>query len=133
MHKLKKPLYHGTSRASAILIIGGHGFNAPVHLTENKQAAVHYAKAAAAYLEHSAQRDSKELIASGWVVFEFRSIPNEKYLRPDDYNPSAEPNQWKYTKRIRGSQHYTTQSGDLDVTEEERLRLQCFAIGMWRD
>ena len=131
MYKLEKPLYHGTSKASAMYIYS-YGFKAPVYLTEDKQAAFHYAKAATAYLEHEAKENGHKLIADGWAVFTFRSVPNKINLVLDNYNSQAEPGQWKYERPIRGLAHFTAQYGELEVTDEERLYLQCFAIGMWR-
>lgn len=132
MYKLGKPLYHGTTNAASIMIVGGYGFNTPIHLTEDEQAAFHYANAATAYLEHLAKEEGWKLIADGWAVFTFHSLPNKNFLIPDDYNPQAEPNQWIYTKSIKGLSHFTVRRGKLEVTEEEHLYLQCFAIGMWR-
>lgn len=131
MDKLEKPLYHGTTNAASIMIIG-NGFNAPIHLTESEQSAFHYAKAATAYLEHLAKEEGLQPIADGWAVFTFLSLPNKNLLIPDDYNPPLEPNQWVYGKPIKGLQHFTVRRGKLEVTQEEHLRLQCFAIGMWR-
>ncbi len=52
MVKLSKPLYHGTSAHSAIMIYAsGTGLKAPVYLTESKKDAEHYAKAAPAMYE----------------------------------------------------------------------------------
>jgi len=130
-HKLEKPLYHGTSKASAIFIIGGFGFNAPVYLTENKEEAIHYAKAATAYLERLARDEGSKPIAEGYALFTFQSVPDKSSLTPDDYSPD-EPNQWKYLKPIRGLQHFVVEYYPFIVSEEEHLRLQCFAIGMWR-
>lgn len=132
MYKLDRPLYHGTSAAAAIFILC-YGFKAPVHLTEDEQSAIHYAKAATAYVEHEAKEDNHKLIRDGWAVFTFYSVPNKMHLVPDDYNPQAEPGQWRYENPIRGLKHFTIQYGELNVTEEENLYLRCFAIGMWRD
>ncbi|GAI77498.1 unnamed protein product, partial [marine sediment metagenome] len=63
--KLDKPLYHGTSKASAIYIVGGYGFNPPIHLIENRDKAIHYARAATAYLEGFVKDEGKKLIADG--------------------------------------------------------------------
>jgi len=54
--KLDKPLYHGTSNAASIFIVGGYGLKAPVYLTSDKDRAIHYAKAATAYLERMLKR-----------------------------------------------------------------------------
>lgn len=131
MHKLEKPLYHGTSKASAIMIIGGDGLKVPVYLTEDKKRAEHYAKAATAYLEGHAKKNGNKLIADGYAVFTFRSIPNKGELVIDDYNLEAETGQWIYQKSIRGLQHFTVEYHPLNVDEDEHMRLQCFAIGMW--
>lgn len=131
--KLEKPLYHGTSKAAAIFIIGGNGFNAPIHLTEDKDRAIHYARAATAYLERLVKDEGGKLIADGCALFTFNSVPDKNMLVHDDYNPTAEPNQWKYLKPIRGLQHFTVEYYPLIISDdEEHLRLQCFAIGMWR-
>ena len=130
--QLDKPLYHGTSKAAAIMIVGGCGLNSPVHLTEDKKAAIHYAKSATAYLEKVANDEGTKLIADGYAVFTFNSLPNKDYLVIDDYNTDAEPNQWKYLKAIRGLRHFTVEYHPLEVNDDEHLRLQCFAIGMWR-
>lgn len=132
MIKLDKPLYHGTSKASAIMIIGGDGFNQPIYLTEDKKRAEHYAKAATAYLETLAKDEGSKPIADGYAIFTFRSIPNEDYLIIDDYNLDEEQRQWKYLKGIKGLQHFTVEYHSLQVSKEEHLRLRCFAIGMWR-
>lgn len=132
--KLDKPLYHGTSKASAIFIIAGDGFKAPVHLTEDKERAIHYARAATAYLENYAKEENIQLIANGCALFTFNSVPNKSLLVLDNYNPTAEPGQWKYLKPIRGLEHFTIEYSPLVVTnDEEHLRLRCFAIGMWRE
>lgn len=131
MHKLAKPLYHGTSKASAIMIVGGYGLNAPVHLTEDKRRAEHYAKAATAYLEKVCKEEGNKPIADGYAVFTFTSVPDKEHLVVDDYNLEAEPSQWKYLKSIRGLRHFTAEYHLLEVSREEHLRLQCFAIGMW--
>jgi len=132
MDKLNKPLYHGTSKASAIMIVGGDGFNQPVCLTEDKKQAEHYAKAATAELEKLCQDEGGTLIAEGYAIFTFTSTPNKDYLVVDDYNLDAEPGQWKYLKGIRGLQHFTVEYHPLEVDDDEHLRLQCFTIGMWR-
>jgi hypothetical protein len=131
MYKLDKPLYHGTSAAAAVYICGGRGFNAPLYLTENKEAAVHYAKAATAYVEGKAKENGARLIKDGYAVFTFRSVPNEKELVIDDYS-EKEPGQWKYLSPLRGLHHFTVELNPLIADEIERLYLQCFAIGMWR-
>lgn len=131
MDKLETPLYHGTSRAAAILICGGHGFNAPLYLTENREAAIHYAKAATAYLEAAVRERGGKLMAEGYALFTFRNVPNRNYLSLDTYS-SMEPGQWKYLKQLSGLRHFTFESYPLAVSQEEHLRLQCFAIGMWR-
>lgn len=133
MHKLDKPLYHGTSKASAILALGIDGFNAPIYLTEDKREAQHYAKAATAYLEKIAREEGSTLIAEGCAVVTFNSVPDKDQLIVDDYNLEAEPGQWKYLKRIRGLQHFHIDYFSLETSEEEHLRLVCFAIGMWRN
>lgn len=130
-HKLDKPLYHGTSKAAAIFICGGDGFKPPIYLTEDKQRAEHYAKAGTAYLEDKAKEEHQKLIADGYAIFTFKSVPDATYLVVDDYS-EGEPGQWKYTKPIRGLRHFTVEFQPLAVTDEERLRLCCFAIGMWR-
>lgn len=130
--KLDKPLYHGTSKASAIMIVGGDGFNSPVYLTEDKKKAEHYARAATAYLEDHARKNGNKLIADGYAIFTLDSVPNEDYLVVDDYNLDAEQGQWKYLKGIRGLQHFTVEYRSLEAGEEEHLRLRCFAIGMWQ-
>lgn len=134
VNKLDKPLYHGTSKVSAIMIVGGCGFNAPLYLTEDKRYAEHYAKAATAYLESMAKEKGLKLIADGYAIFTFHSLPNTDYLKVDDYNLEAdsEKGQWKYRKNIRGLQHFTVEYHPLQVDDHEHLRLQCFAIGMWR-
>lgn len=132
MFKLNKFLYHGTSAAAAIYIYGGDGFNAPVYLTEKKNDAIHYAKAATAYLEDAAKEKGIHLIKEGYALFTFRSVPDITYLKIDDYNPGCELNQWKYLNRIKGLRHFKVEFHILDVSEGERLRLCCFAIGMWR-
>jgi len=131
MNKLDKPLYHGTSKASAIMIVGGYGFTAPVYLTDDKRRAEHYAKAATAYLEKHASKNGNKLIADGYAIFTFRSVPDKDCLIVDDYNLTAENGQWKYLKSIRGLQHFTAEYHPLEVSEEEYMSLQCFAIGMW--
>ena len=131
MHKLEKPLYHGTSRASAIMVVGGNGLNAPVYLTEDKKRSVHYAKAATAYLENHAKKNGHKLIAGGYAIFTLTSVPDKDRLMIDDYNLEAEAGQWKYLKSILGLRHFTVEYHPLDVSNEEHLRLQCFAIGMW--
>jgi len=130
--KLDKPLYHGTSKVSALYIVGGDSLHAPVYLTENKQRAIHYAKAATAYLEYKAKEIGKELWADGYAVLTFTSLPNEDYLTVDDYNLDAEPHQWKYNKPIRGLQHFTVEYEPLVATEDVKMSLVCFAIGMWQ-
>ena len=131
--KLDKPLYHGTSKASAIFIISGDGFNAPIHLTEDKERAIHYARAATAYLENLVKEENRQIIANGCALFTFHSVPDKSMLVLDDYNLTAEPNQWKYLKPIKGLRHFTVEYNPLIVSgEEEDLRLRCFAIGMWR-
>jgi hypothetical protein len=132
MYKLDKLLYHGTSNAASIFIVGGNGLNAPVHLCEDKCRAEHYAKAATAYLEDMSRKESNKPIATGYAVFTFHSLPSRDYLIEDDYNPKAEPGQYKYTKPIKGLQHFTVERYPLEITDAERLRLYCFAIGMWK-
>lgn len=132
MNKLDKPLYHGTSKASAIMIVGGYPFNAPIYLTEKKEAAIHYAKAATPYLENLAQEEGSYPIADGYALFTFHSVPDKTLLVKDDYNLDAEPDQWKYTKPIRGLAHFSIEYHPLEVSKEEHMRLLCFAIGMWR-
>ena len=129
--KLNKPLYHGTSKASAIMIVGGDGLNPPVYLTEDKKRAEHYAKAATAYLEKHAKAEGHKLIAEGYAVFTFTSVPDKDHLVVDEYNLEAEKGQWEYQKRIRGLRHFTIEYHPLQVSDDEHLRLQCFAIGMW--
>ena len=131
MVKLDRPLYHGTSNASSIMIIRVSGFKAPVYLTTDRQRAEHYAKAATAYLEQYAKDEGGSLIAEGYAVFTFRSLPNIDHLSPDDYSPN-EPDQYVYQGRIGSLSHFVIDRYPLDVTPEEHLRLQCFAIGMWR-
>jgi hypothetical protein len=133
MYKLEKPLYHGTSTAASLLICGSKdGFHAPIYLCESKETAIHYAKAATVFTEDFAQKRGAKLIADGYSVFTFYSIPNKDDLIVDDYNLDAEPNQYKYVKPIRGLGHYAAENFPLDVDENERLVLQCFAIGMRR-
>lgn len=132
IQKLDKPLYHGTSNAASIFIVGGYGFKAPVYLTANKERAIHYAKAATAYLEKICKDEGGKLIAEGYAVFAFHSLPDLKELRTDDYNSNAEPDQFIYQKPIRGLRHFAIERHNLEVDEEEHLRLECFAIGMWR-
>ena len=129
--KLDKPLQHGTSNASSVLIVGGAGFRAPLYLTADKERAIHYAKAATAYLEKLCRDEGGKLIANGFAVFTFQSLPNMKELYPDDYNPDAEPGQFIYRKSIKGLQHFSVERFPLNVDANEHLRLQCFAIGMW--
>jgi len=130
--KLDKPLYHGTSKAAAIFILS-YGFNSPIHFTEDKEQAIHYARAATAYLENYVKEEGTELIADGCALFTFHSLPDKSMLVPDDYNPTAEPCQWKYLKSIKGLRHFTVEYHPLIFSdEEEHLRLRCFAIGMWR-
>jgi hypothetical protein len=131
MHKLEKPLYHGTSSASSIYIVGGIGFKAPVYLCDDKSRAEHYAKAATAYVESLAKEKRIKLIADGYAIFTFHSLPNKDFLIEDGYNPEAERGQFIYTQPIRGLQHFTVERHSLEVDEDERLRLRCFAIGMW--
>ncbi len=132
MYKLDQPLYHGTSNAASIFIVGGNGLNAPVHLCKDKHRAEHYAKAATAFLEDISQKEGSQPIATGYAIFTFHSLPSRDYLIEDDYNPEAEPGQYKYTKPIKGLQHFTVERYPLEITDDERLRLCCFAIGMWR-
>ena len=129
--KLDKPLYHGTSNAASILIVGGHGFKAPVYLTADKEIAIHYAKAATAYLERHAKDEGCKPIADGYALFTFTSLPDIDDLQPDDYNSDAEPDQFIYRKPIRGLQHYTVERYPLEADDNEKMRLTCFAIGMW--
>lgn len=133
MHKLEKPLYHGTASATADLILI-YGFNAPIYLTESKEAAVHYARAAAAYTEYWAGKEGVELTKEqkGYAIFTFLSVPNQNALEIDDYNLAAEKGQWIYAKRIFGLEHFKVERHRLVADDEERLRLCCFAIGMWR-
>lgn len=131
--KLDKPLYHGTSKASAIMIVGGYGLNPPIHLTENRDGAIHYARAATAYLGRLAKDEGKELIITGCALFTFNSVPDKLLLKPDSYNPTAELNQWIYPKRIVSTSHFSVEYFPLEVKDDyEYLALQCFAIGMWR-
>lgn len=131
MNKLDAPLYHGTSKAAAIYIVGGYGFNAPIHLTADKKRAEHYAKAATAYLEKLCNEKGTKPIADGYAIFTFRSVPDKDDLVVDDYNLIAEPDQYKYLKPIRGLAHFTAEYHPLKVSNETHLSLQCFAIGMW--
>ena len=132
MKKLEVPLYHGTSGAAAIYIVGGNGFNPPLYLCEDKQRALHYAKAATAYLEEHCRKAGSRPIKEGCALVTVTSVPNSTELVEDDYNKGAEPGQWKYLKRLRGLQHFSIEYFPLEANEEEHLRLQCFAIGMWR-
>ena len=132
MYKLEKPLYHGTSKASALCVVGGDAFNAPLYLTEHKESAIHYAKCATAYLEYTAQRDGKVLWADGYAVLTFTSLPNKDYLVKDDYNQDAEPDQFKYLRPIRGLRHFTVDYQPFAYNEREHLHLVTFCIGMWR-
>jgi len=133
VHKLDKPLYHGTSRAAAALI-HAYGFKAPIHLTEDKGRANRYARAATAYLEKLAKDEGARPVASGCALFTFSSVPDRRLLVPDDYNLTDEPGQWKYLDPIIGSSHFSVDFYPLIITDEfERLRLECFAIGMWRN
>lgn len=140
MIKLDKPLYHGTSAHSAILIYGGGGFRSPVYLTENYKDAEHYAKSATAYLENYAKENNGKLFKEGYAIFTFiklpevkgvNAIPFNQLLITDDYNPDAEKDQWVYKRPIK-SVCYSIEYHPLEVTPEEHLSLQCFAIGMWR-
>jgi len=130
MKKLDKPLYHGTSNAASIFIVGGYGLKSPVYLTADKERAIHYAKAATAYLERHAKDEGCKLIAEGYALFTFYSLPNADELSPDDYSPN-EPNQFIYRKPIKGLNHFSVERHPLEVDDSEHLRLQCFAIGMW--
>jgi len=133
MYKLDKLLYHGTTAMAAVYACGtNEGFRAPVYLTESKERAEHYAKAAAAYIEHEAKERGIKLIKEGYAIITFRSLPNKDFLKPDDYNPEAEPNQWIYLKPIVGYRHFSVEYHPLEATDEQRLYLRCFAIGMWR-
>ena len=131
MYKLEKPLYHGTSSASSVMIVGATGFKAPVYLTEDRRAAEHYAKAATAYLIYLCKEKDTHPITDGYSIFTFTSVPDENYLIVDDYS-DEEPGQWKYLKSIRGLRHFTVERYPFDPDEEELMRLVCFAIGMWR-
>ena len=128
--KLNGSLYHGTSNAASILIVGDNGFKAPIYLTSDKDRAIHYAKAATAYLENHAKDNKTKLIADGYAIFTFNSLPNTGELLPDDYSPN-EPDQYIYCKPIRGLRHFSIERYPLEVSPDEHLRLQCFAIGMW--
>lgn len=130
MYKLEKPLYHGTSAAASYRIIA-EGFIAPVYLTESKETAIHYARAAAAYAEYWAEKEGEDL-PKGYAIFAFQSVPNQDALEMDDYNLAAEQGQWKYRHRIYGLQHFTVERHKLRADHEEKMRLSCFAIGMWR-
>ena len=132
MMKLNRLLYHGTSATSAVLIIGVSGFRTPIHLTESRDAAVHYGKAAEAYVERLAKEENGKLLKEGYAVFTFTHIPDMTALVVDDYNLTAEPGQWKYLKPIRDMHYLHVEYFPLEVDEYERLALQCFAIGMWR-
>ena len=129
--KIDKPLYHGTSAAAAAFIVGGYGFKTPLFLTEDKRAAIHYAKAATAYLERMAKDAGYKLISDGFAVFTFHSIPDQSKLVPDPYS-DKEPGQWKYLGSIRGLNHFTVERQALQVDDTQRLALESFAIGMWR-
>lgn len=125
--RLEKLLYHGTARALAESILR-YGFELPIYLTENKEAAVHYARAAAAYVEAKMPD-----VAKGYSVFTLQSLP--RLPRPDDYS-EGEKGQWVLpattkTKRLYLNGQHTWEHFDLIADESERLRLQCFAIGMW--
>ncbi len=128
--KLDKPLYHGTSNAASIMIVGGYGFNAPVYLTTDRERAIHYAKAGTAYLERHARDEGYKLIAEGYALFTFYSLPDIDNLSLDDYSPN-ELDQFIYRKPIKGLKHFSIERFPLDVDNDEHLRLQCFAIGMW--
>ena len=132
MNELEKPLYHGTSKVSAIMIVGGYALRAPVYLTEDKKSAIHYAQCATAYLEHHAKGNGTKLWAQGYAVLTFASLPNKDYLVKDDYNEDAEPGQWKYLRPIRGLRHFTVDYEPFVYNEREHLHLVSFAIGMWK-
>lgn len=129
--KLDTPLYHGTSNAASILIVGGEGFKGPVYLTADKERAIHYAKAATAYLEKLVKDSGGRLFADGYAVFTFTSLPDKDGLCPDDWSP-GEPDQFVYHKPIRGLRHFTVERYPLEADDDEKLRLSCFAIGMWQ-
>lgn len=130
MYKLSRPLYHGTSNAVSVMVVGGYGLNAPVYLTSDKRRAEHYAKAATAYLEETAQKNGGKLFAEGYAILTFTSLPNKEYLCEDNYSPN-EPDQYIYKGKILGLRHFTVERHSLEVDADEHLRLQCFAIGMW--
>lgn len=132
MYKLEKPLYHGTSTAASLVIEVNNKFHLPIYLCEDREMAIHYAKASTVFAEHVAQEDGFNLIADGYALLTFTSLPDKEGLEIDDYNPEAEPNQFKYTKPIRGMAHCTVETFPLELTESERLRLMCYAIGMRR-
>ena len=132
MYKLERPLYHGTSGASAYHITHYLSpFDAPLYLTEHKDAAVHYAKCATAYLLREAAKAETKLLADGYALFTFTSLPNKDYLGKDDYNEDAEPDQFKYLKPVKGYSHYTVEYYPFVYNEREHLHLVTFAIGMW--
>jgi len=126
--KLEKPLYHGTAKALLPRIIAD-GFKPPIYLCESKERAIHYAKAACAYVEDEIGVSERY---KGCVVFTFKSVPDKNALVVDDYNPQAEPGQWKYVGKLSSDRHYTFEEFKLDADKHERLRLKCFAIGMWQ-
>lgn len=132
MQGLGKPLYHGTSNAASLLIVGEEKFKAPIYLTSDKKRAEHYAKAITAWHERLARKEGDTLIADGCAVFTFTSVPDPTLLKQDDYNPTQEPNQWIYPKPIRGLRHYSIERFPLEVDDSTRLSLECFAIGMRR-
>ena len=131
IYKLPKPLYHGTTADASIYITSGYGLNSPIYLTEDKRRAIHYAKAAAAYVEDLVKEHKGRLLKEGYAVFTFSSLPNKEYLVRDEYNVEAEPDQWIYQKTIRGLRHFTVEHYPLIANKEERMRLKSFAIGMW--
>ena len=128
--KLDKPLYHGTSAASALCIAAGERLKVPVYLTENKTAAEHYGKAACAYLEHFARKNGSSVLKEGYAILTFTSVPDKNLLRIDDYN-EAERGQWTYPRPL-GLKHCSIEYHSLEADDSEKLRLCCFAIGMWQ-
>ena len=132
MYRLKTPLYHGTSAASAYHITHYLSpFDAPLYLTEHKEMALHYAQCATAYISRQAQTEGVKLLADGYALFTFHSLPNKDYLVPDDYNENAEPDQFKYLKPLKGISHYTLSFYPFEYNEREHLHLVSYAMGMW--
>lgn len=140
--KLDKPLYHGTCAHFAKIInakccLGRNSFRLPLYLTDNKDMAIHYAQAATAYTENLASEENVQLYKTGYAIFTFTSLPVSKddtldnILTIDDYNLDYEKGQYKYLRDIR-TVCYQLEYFPLEVSQEEHLKLQCFAFGMWR-